>query len=180
MSAEYFSVGETDISTNVSYAVAPPGGVTKITFLEAKSFSSAAILSLFTAGSPVYVGTASAAGISNILTTSTTGINPGDTVLIRSVANGTFQRALITTTNSTGLIITNDIIAADTDFAIAVGDPIYPMTSIYSLTIGSTAKTYDSVNPILVSPTAGRPLLVEVEATGPSTNHSIIITGTKD
>jgi len=178
---KYFAVGGTSVSTNVAYAIAPGvGGVARIETIIAKDDSSAGTLRFFTAGPPIYVTNSLAAGLSNIfLNPVGTGLTNGDSLVIHSIASNLWQRVLVATTNSAGVLITNTLSAATTAFALSPGDTVYRMNLAASVLIGNTATTLTSGNGGAVwSSLNNRPALIELVAlSGSTTNHALAISG---
>ena len=177
--ANYFSSGATAVSTNLGYVVTSGQGISRTQFLAAKSDSSAGTLKFYTAGSPITVTNDLAVGLSNILCTTTgTDLAGGDVIVIRDVSADAYQRVLVSSTNASGILITNSLTSATTDFALEAGDLIYRMTSAFSVPIGATLTTFGvSGQGAVWSSQANRPALFEVSATGSTTNHALAASG---
>ncbi|HWN09763.1 MAG TPA: hypothetical protein VNO50_10930 [Pyrinomonadaceae bacterium] len=172
-----FSSGTTAISTNVAYAAVPALGVGSVRKILAKSDSSAGTITFYNPTGPAAVVTnALAVGYSNILCKlEGTTWSEFDVLLIRSVANNTYQRVLLSSTNGSGILITNALTAATTSFALAPGDQVYKMASAGSYLVGATLVNWDG-EPIWHTQSE-KPGLIQISATGSTTNNVITVTG---
>ena len=173
-----FAAGSTAVSTNVAYAAIPAIGVGSIRTILAKSDSSAGTITFYRATTPAAVVTnALAAGYSNILCQlAGTAWAQNDVLLLRSMANNTFQRVLLSSTNGSGILITNALTAATTSFALSPGDQVYKMSSVGSILVGAGVVNWAQNGPLWHTQEA-QPGLVELSATGSTTNNNILVTG---
>ena len=173
--AAWFAAAGTTVSTNLAYAVIPAGA--RAQFVSAVSDSSAGTLKFYSCQTGVTVTNALAAGMTNVMVSATNGIAAGGVVVIRGVSGDQYQRALVYSVSAAGgIVITNSSTAAPTSFALVSGDKVYPTTAAYSETIGATAKSLSSGGVIWVAP-VDKPALIELSATGVTTNQSLIVSG---
>lgn len=176
-----FSAYGTKVSTNACYAVVKAkNGQPAVNFVEAivaSASSSATALNFLSAGSPITITNALAAGSSNILC-ATSGLVPGKDILLRYGTTGNYQWSKIQYTNGTGIGITNLIGVGVTDEALVAGDRFYVMTTNHVITIGAADKTYNGGSIVFASDTADRPLLILTTITGTATNiNSLLVSG---
>lgn len=177
---EAFSVGATVVTTNLAYVVTPArGGVAHVQFLSTKSASASGALTFYTASAPIVITNALAAGLSNILATGVVGtLAANDVIVIRNVANDTYQRCLVHLTNSSGILITNPVAAVTTSFALSKGDQIFKMTSAGAFTVGSTLTTWGITGQGGIwNSQANKPALIDIADSGATANSSLIVSG---
>lgn len=163
------------VSTNVIYGVLAPGAC--LDSVVAKCDNATALLRVQTLNSSIVVTQALAAGQSNIFAAMTQpyALAAGDVLVIQSGVN--FQRALVHLTNSTGIVLTNELTSALTDFALVPGDQVFKvMTTVFQDNVGGTRVTLGA--PPIFQCNMGRPLLVDVVlASGSVTNLGLLVGG---
>jgi hypothetical protein len=156
-----YSTGGTDVSTTLCYAVISANGKNQgnpvITYLNATSDKSASIVQFYKAGTPTaanYVSTST-----SIPVVATNGFASTDVIIIRHLADDTYERRVLTTfTSSTNLTVTS----APTT-ALAVGDLVYKATAAGTIPCGATTVSLSGAG--IYSGQAGKPLLLEVDGT---------------
>jgi hypothetical protein len=168
----------TAVASNVNYYVASAKyRPARIEYLDATSTSATIPITFYSAGSSITVTQASAAGATNIWVTSPTSVTAGDVIVIRSIANDTYQRAKVVATNATvGIIITNDFTSATLNFALVSGDAIYKMTAGGTKVVGAANLNVSAPGGGIWNAEEGKPLLVDM-ANAVGTNTINIISG---
>ena len=175
---DLFSGKGTAVASNVNYFIASAKyRPARVEYLDCTSTSALVPVTFYTAGSSLTVTNASASGATNIWVTSTTGLAAGDVLVVRSVANDTYQRVKIVATNATvGIIITNDFTSATLNFALVSGDAVYKMTPQGSKVVGAASLTITTPGGGVWNAEEGKPLLVDM-ANAVGTNTINIISG---
>lgn len=178
---DWGSIGK-KVSSNVVYVAVLPNSSVNYVGGSVHSSTGGEILG-FTAGAPVTITNALAAGLSNILATTshaTSSLTNGDHVLIQG-QNEQFQWAQLNAVTASGLLITNVLngAALTTDFALVAGDKIYRLTEVYGEQLGPSLATSSRSGGVLLKDSNGRPALFLLNATGVVTNLSLSVGGTR-
>lgn len=176
-------------TTNASYFVTSAKyWPARIDVLNVSGGAPAATVRFYSAGSSMEVSSALAAGLTNIvLGTAHIGVLAGgDLVCIESLANDTYQLAAVSTTNATGIILTNTFsgtltAVCPTDFALVSGDRVWKLTEAGNLNIGVITNHLTASGSPLWNFQEGRPgvTLLNVASGGQTNAHQInFISGT--
>lgn len=148
-------------STSNSYVVASANGigVPVLSYFNVTGDNATNKLYFFSSAAPIYC-TATAAASQAIVTAQDGSITNGNIVVIRSLANDTYQRVYVESATSSNW--TSNV---NLDFALAIGDPIYKQTATVSIPVGNATKELNAADGLIYAGTSGRPLLFQVTGT---------------
>lgn len=148
----------TTLSSYISPGVTN-GGIPRLQFINATSDKAASILQFYstTVSSRVTNTTASGQAVIQAPGGSFTG---SDIIVVRSVANDTYQR-LIVSSSAAGTITAT----ANLNFALASGDIVYKMTANGSVPVGAATLTLNAVGGGLYNGQSLRPFLIDLDGT---------------
>jgi hypothetical protein len=138
-------------------------------------------LTFYSAGSSLTITQASGLGTNTISLSSTSSLAVADVIVIRSVANDTYQMAVVNGFNSSGVILTNTLstLLNPVDFATVSGDKVYKMTAagLYKTPIGT--NTLSSYSGCLWNAQEGLPALIVYGGTAAQANSTLdLVSGT--
>jgi hypothetical protein len=158
--AETFAGTGTDVGNTLCYYVASAKyGVPRLSYINATSDKSASVIQFYSAASPLLVTATSAAGQTIVSAVPTT-ITNNDIVIVRSIANDTYQRCVVSSVTAT-----NFVVGANLAFALAVGDPIYKVTAAGTIPVGAATKELNAGPGSIYNGQRNRPLLFEIDGT---------------
>ena len=157
-----FAGGGTDVGNTICYAVVSAasanGGTPVVTYLNATSDLSSSKVTFYTYGTNTFVNAAQP-GTTFIPVNATNGFVNGDVIVIRHVATDTYEKRILTTFTTNGVLV---VTAAPT-VATAAGDVIYRVSAAGSIPVG--AATLALTGEGIYAGEKGKPLLLEVDGT---------------
>lgn len=155
-----FSLKSTAIGTTNSYCVVPVGrAAATVQYINASSDATNAAVKFWTAADPVYCSVVSAISQATISVAAYSAITNGNVIVVRSVANDTYQRIVVSSVTATTIVGVENL-----NFALAVGDPIYLETSAGTIPIGSGTHEINNTGGIFHGQN-GKPVLLDVAST---------------
>lgn len=154
-------------TTTLSYFIAGPStpynqrmtGTPRLQYINATSDKAGSVIQFYTAGEPALVTGFSTNGQKAILMAGT-GYASNDVLVVRSVANDTYARYLVTT-NST----TNVTVSANLSWALDVRDQVFKMTTAGKIPVGAATKELNAGAGAIYNGQKRKPLLFEIDGT---------------
>jgi hypothetical protein len=152
-----FSGGGSSGTTSSYISSANASGQAVYQYVSATSDLSSSALTFYTAGSPATVTLATNSGQTVIYATNS--FSGSDVLVIRSVANDTYQRGVVSSVTTSNITL-----SANLSFALAAGDKVYKMTSAGSIPVGAATKEVVSAGGYWHGQ-KGKPTLVDLTGT---------------
>lgn len=147
-------------STTLSYYIPTMsfGGAPFVTYVSATSDKASSVIKFYSAASPVFVNATSASGGTNISVVPT-GITNNNVIVVRSIANDTYQRLVVSSASATNIFTT-----AALSFTLNANDPVFLMTANGTIPVGSNTVSASTSGGVAFG-SKGKPLLLEVDGT---------------
>lgn len=168
----FVSGTSTDIGVTNTYHITPATlrGQPVVTYFSATSDKAASVMRSYTAAAPIPV-TATAAASQAVVThaSGASAFAGNDIVIVRSVANDTYQRCVVLSDTATTVTFVENL-----NFALAAGDQLYIATSKATIPVGAATvsvlrETFTGVE--------NRPLLIDLDGTSASQINLITVEG---
>lgn len=159
-----------DIGATNTYYIAPADRVGQpvVSYFNATSDAAGSTIKGYTTGAGIPATAAAASGQAVVTHASGTGaFNANDVVIVRSVANNTYQRCVVASRTGTSVTFNENL-----NFSLVAGDQLYVATLSSTIPVG--AATVSVLDDTFVG-TEGRPLLVDLNGTSASQINLITI-----
>lgn len=157
-----FAGTSTDVGTTLSYYIASAysenGGAPIVTYVNATSDKAASVLQFYTCTTACMVTGVNSTVTIPMATNGFSGYVANAILILRHTATDTYERRIVSTATTTNVVLT----AAPTT-ATAYGDLVYVCTAAGAIPVTATTKELDG--PGIYAGQAGKPLLVDLDAT---------------
>lgn len=172
--SKWVSGTSTDIGATNTYYIAPATlpGQPVVTYFSATSDKSTSSIKGYSSAAGIPVTATAASGQAAVTHASgASAFAANDIVIVRSVANNTYQRCVVTSDTATSVTFVENL-----NFALAAGDQMYIATVNASIPVA--AATVSVLRETFVG-TEGRPLLVDLDGTSASQINAITVEAKK-
>lgn len=147
--------------TTLSYYVvsAAGNGVPRVQYINATSDKSTSVLKFYTP-SVTRLITATGASGQAVITADSTGFAVSDVCVVRHVATDTYERLVISATNSTTITFTANLAAS-----VAAGDYVNKMAAKGTIPVGATTKEINAAHGGVFNGASGKSVLIDLDGT---------------
>lgn len=134
-------------------------GIPRVQFISATSDKSTSVLTFYSTTVSSQVTNTSASGQA-VISAPGSSFSASDVLVVRSVANDTYQRLIVSAST-----VSNVTATANLSFALAPGDIVYKMTSNGTIPVGAATISHNAQSGGVYNGQRGKPILIDLDGT---------------